>query len=325
MSLPPHSWSRRDLLRLALAAPALGVAGCGSAGDPLVIGTVPWGSFQLMEIAAEEGWLSRDVQLQRQRISFDMMSALRDGRIDAATISLDQALQLVGEGLDLVVVMVADISAGADVVMARPEIATPAGLRGKRIAFESTALGHVMLAKLLEAAELQPRDVEAVPMNTDHMTSWLTLQPLDAIITYEPSQRRLEELGLLRLFDSRALPQTIVDVLAVTRTAATKRPSAVASAVAGHFKGLARWQTNPVDTSYRLAPLIDLPAERVAEAFRGLDLPDVRSNRQLLSEPAADLRKAAHDIVAILQRAGVMGGAPEIDGLFDAGFLPRVD
>lgn len=325
MSVPPAPWSRRELLRLALSAPWLGVAGCGRTTAPLVIATVPWGSFQFMAIAAEEGWVSPAVQLQRQRTSFDMMRGLREGRVDAATVSLDQTLQLVGEGLDLVVVLVADVSAGADVVLARPEITTLAELRGKRIGFERTALGHVMFAKLIEAAGLGPGDVEAVPMGTDHVTGWLTLQPLDAVVTYEPSQRRLEELGLVRLFDSRALPQTIVDVLTVTREAATTRRRAVESAVAGHFQALARWQTNPIDTGYRLAPLIDMPVEKVSEAFRGVDLPDVRSNRQLLSPPATELRHAARDIVAILRRAGLMHGAPAIDGLFDASYLPRTD
>jgi NitT/TauT family transport system substrate-binding protein len=324
MNAPSGAWNRRDLLRLALAAPCLGVAGCSTQpDDPLVIATAPWGSFQFMGVAAEEGWLSPAVRLQRQRTSFDMMRGLREGRVDAATITLDQTLQLVGEGLDLVVVLIADMSAGADVVVARPEVATLADLRGKRIGFEATALGHVMLAKLLEAARLQRSDVEAVPMGTDHVTSWLTLQPLDAVITYEPSLRRLEEVGLVRLFDSRSVPQTILDVLTVIRrSAAAKRP-AVESAVAGHFRALARWQSNPVDTAYRLAPLIDVPAERVAEAFRGVDLPDIRYNRHLLAPPATELRRASRDIVAILQQAGVMRSKPAIDELFDASYLPR--
>jgi hypothetical protein len=45
----------------------------------------------------------------------------------------------------------------------------------------------------------------------------------------------------------------------------------------------------------------------------------------LLAPPAEELHRAAHEIVAILQRAGLMQSAPAFEGLFDASFLPRSD
>ena len=69
---------------------------------------------------------------------------------------------------------------------------------------------------------------------------------------------------------------------------------------------LAAWRSNPIDTSYRLAPRLGVPAEEVRAVLAGLELPDRLYNLRYLSPPADELRAASASIVRILAGAGRM-------------------
>lgn len=325
---PPPVLSRRRVLALGGAAAAWGalggLAGCGRR-PPLNVAVQPFCGYQFLSLANEEGYL-RDtgVRLVPVATYADAVKALTSGAADGAPVTLDQALQLHDSGLRMIVPMVFDISAGADVVLARPGIDSLDGLRGRRIGVETTTLGTIMLAKVLEAAGLQRSDVTVVPMSEDHVGAWQGTQ-LDAVLTYEPSLSDLRQLGLETLFDSRSLPQTIVDVLVVRPEAANANPRALRALIAAHFKALRLWRSNPIDTAYRLAGFLGVPANRVQGVINGLDLPDVVYNRHYLTPPATELTRSALDLGDILLREGVLKRPPDLAGLFVPDFLPGDD
>lgn len=316
--------TRRRLLQIAGAISTAGITGCSFGSDaPLRIAVQPWCGYQFMVLADRENFLSPAVQLVPEDNSIAAIKAVVDGTVDGAALTLDQAFVLADRGIDLQVVLIFNVSAGADVVLARPGIATIRDLRGKRVGVEGTSLGTIMSAKVLEAAGLRSGDVDFVRMGEDHLTGWNQLQPLDAVITYEPWRGQLLELGLQPIFDSRSLPQVILDVLAVRRDKARRSADALRELCAGHFRALDMWRQNPVDTAYRIAPLLNLPAERVAEAFQGIDLPDLSYNLSALGGPSAALLRSANDIVTILHATGELGHTLQPERMFTAQYLPR--
>jgi NitT/TauT family transport system substrate-binding protein len=52
----------------------------------------------------------------------DSLQALAAGTVDGAGLTLDEAIGARAAGLDMKIVLVFDISTGADVLLARPEI-----------------------------------------------------------------------------------------------------------------------------------------------------------------------------------------------------------
>lgn len=322
--MEPLRLTRRRLLQLAAALSAASLAGCSlRSHEPLKIAIQPWCGYQFMALARREDRLSPAVQLVPMATSVESIDAVANGTVDGAALTLDQAFVLADRGVDLQLVLIFNVSAGADVVLARPGITRIQDLRGKRVGVESTSLGTIMAAKLLEAASLGRNDVEFVPMGEDHLTGWATLQPLDAIITYEPWRGQLQAQGLQPIFDSRALPQVILDVLAVRRDATRRKGDALRELCAAHFEALGEWRHNPIDTSYRMAPLLGVPAGRVAEVFQGIDLPDVDYNKSALGGPSPELLRSATNIVAILQKAGVLQHTLRPERMFTAAYLPR--
>ena len=298
------------------------LGGCGSGSSkPLRIAIQPWAGYQFMSLAGKEGWLPPGIELLYTPTAVESIRNVERGDVHGAALTLDQALVLVDKGIALSIVLITNVSAGADVLLVRPEIGTLADLRGKRIGAEATSLGTIMLAKMLQAAGLNRADVQVVEMTEDHVQSWHA-QEMDALLTYEPALGELRQLGLVPLFDTRSLPGEILDVLAIRRDAIDSYDSEVRALVAGHFRGLHEWRTNSLDVAHRLAPLMKVPADRVSESFQGLDLPDLDFNRHYLDGPSPVLLQTTVDIARTMQQAGMLKSAITTDGLFTAEYLP---
>jgi fatty acid-binding protein DegV len=84
------------------------------------------------------------------------------------------------------------------------------------------------------------------------------------------------------LFDSRRIPDTIFDVLAVNQGWLEAHRKAIAHLIAVHFRGLHALQRNPGDTAFRLARHLGLPGQAVMGLYRGLSLPGIDANRSYL-------------------------------------------
>ncbi len=323
-----HGLSRRRLLVLGgglLFAHAL--PGCdGLAESPVAIAAHSWPGYELIFLARREGWLDeKRVRLLETGSSSVSLQALAEGRADGAALTLDEVLRAREKGLPLSVVMVFDVSAGADLLLARPEIRELSGLIGRTIAVELGAVGELMLTRALQAAGLARQDVKLVHLPVDrHPEAWLRRE-IDASICYEPVASRLLAQGAVKLFDSGKIPDTIVDVLAMRSDVLDRRHAgAVRHLIAGHFRALAHLGRNPHDAAYRMAHRMNLPASEVLPAFRGLVLPDVAGNHRLLGGKDPGLLARARELSAVMVEHGLLREPARLDALVRAEFLPAV-
>ncbi|MEZ5616464.1 MAG: ABC transporter substrate-binding protein [Rhodocyclaceae bacterium] len=316
--------ARRDALRRLsglVLLPAL--AACGPP-PALRIASHVWPGYEFMFLARAEGWLdARRVSLLETASATESMQALAEGSADGAALTLDEVLRLRAGGVPLAVVLVFDISAGADMLLAGPGIERLAGLKGRRIGVEEGAVGALMLDQALRAAGLAPGEVRTVFVPIDrHEEAWHA-GGLDALVTYEPVAGRLMDAGARRIFDSRSLPDTIVDVLAIrTPVLDGGADEAVRHLVAAHLRGLDHLASHPQDAAYRLAPRLKLPPGETLAAFRGLLLPDRDGNRRLLAGAAPALLASARRLSSVMAAAGLQPTEDGPAGLLRPEFLP---
>jgi NitT/TauT family transport system substrate-binding protein len=86
--------NRRQFLQLSVAAlPALGLVGC-SKSQPLKTGIHPWIGYESLYLADEFGWLPQTVELVKGQAASDSMTGLLAGELDAAALTLDEALRV---------------------------------------------------------------------------------------------------------------------------------------------------------------------------------------------------------------------------------------
>lgn len=325
--------ARRQWLRGGLAAglAALGGAGCSSAPPPpLRIGAHPWVGYELMFLAQARGLVAPDsLRLVELPTAPASLRALAAGTLEGAGLTLDEVLSARARGLMLRVVAVIDVSHGADVLLARPDITSLAALRGQRVGVEQSATGALMLDAALAAGALVPADVRLVPLAYDAHATALRSGKVDAVVTFDPARSQLLADGALLLFSSAQVPGLIVDVLAVRPEAVHSHAEHLRALVAGVLQARSLWQQEPADSAARMAPRQHLPPAAVVQAFDRLQLPDLADNHRWLAGQQPTLLTTAQRLVDVMLRAGLLPpqarplAAPGADAvLADARFLP---
>lgn len=300
---------------------------CARQAAPLSVSAHAWPGYELLFLAAREGWIGADeVRLIETGSATESMQRLQHGEVDAACLTLDETLNLLAQGVDLRVALVFDLSSGADALIAKPQVPDLAALAGKRIGVEETAVGALMLQSSLKAARLERNAVQIVPLRFDqHETAWAT-DAIDAIVTFEPILSKLIDAGGKVLFDSTHMPDTIIDVLAVSTDAfsAPHKRRALEAVIRGHFRALHYLRTHPADAAYRLAARLGISGPDALRSFRGLLLPDEHQNRRML-QPGGRLQEVAASLSALMLEWGYLQQPPRLDRLFDDRSLPRTE
>lgn len=110
------------------------------------------------------------------------------------------------------------------------ESKTLGDLANRRIGFDRNAQGAPVFEKLLETAGLPTSAAIQVDLPPDSQLDAWHRHEVDTVITYEPIATAFSHEGARNLFDSRQMPDTIIDVLAVRRMlAAVTLPSLAAN------------------------------------------------------------------------------------------------
>jgi NitT/TauT family transport system substrate-binding protein len=314
--------------RFVSALGALGFVGglpaCGgSEPKQLAVASHIWVGYEPMFLAEREGWIDqKQVRLVETVAAPDSIQALAEGRVQAAALTLDETFKARELGQKLSVVLVFNISAGADMLLTRAPLKSLSELRGKRLAVEQSSVGELLLSEILQKAGLATQDVTLVPLSVErHIEGWKQ-NVFDAVITYEPVATELLNLGASRLFDTRQLPDTVVDVLAVRTDALVTHGTAIRHLIACHFKALDHLTRNPQDTAYRMSRHLKVSAEQVLPAFKGLVLPNAVSNHRLLAGEQPTLLLTARKLSEVMSRSGLLKQPDSLDGLIRADFLP---
>lgn len=313
---------RRRLLQAGLALP-LFAAACTRPRPLVRVAGIVWVGYEPLFLARELGRFDeRALRLVEMPSNSASLRALASGQVEAAALTLDECLLAREGGLDLHVILVFDDSAGADVIMAGPELSTPAALAGRRIGVEETAAGALMLAKTLETAGLRADQVIKVALTADQQEDAYRKGEVDALVSFEPYATRLEALGARRLLDSRAFPGLIVDVLAARADALAAAPENFGALLEAYFAALAHLRNAPRAAAARMAPRLGLAPDAVLAAFQGVRMHDLDANRDWLAGRTPRLITAARNVAGLMRATGLLHGAVALDGLADGRFLP---
>ena len=318
---PTNRLNRRSVLGIGGAACLGWVGGCQAPVAPLRVGAIAFAGYEFMHLAQQLGLLEgSSVRLLDMRSNTDCLRALATGRLEAAGLTLDEVITGLHDGIPLKVVMVLDVSAGADVVMANAALRTPSDARGKRVSVEQSAGGAMMLAAFLEAAGLQPQDIVQVPTPLSESTEVLRSGQVDVAVTAEPWATQMQSAGAVRLFDSKAIPGRIVDVLVVRAETLDSHASGIQQLVHAQFEALARFQADPQAHAQAVSQRLQIAPSEVAAALRGLDLPDREANLRLLA-PDGALQAGIPQLQDLLLRQGLLASRVNTRDLIEARFV----
>lgn len=312
---------RRTLLEIAVTS---ALAGCAPPQSPLRVGTIVFPGYELVFLARAMGWLKADlVRLIELQNNSDSVRALAAGKLEAALLTMDELISARAGGVDLRAVMVLDTSEGADQVLARPGISL-ANLAGRRIATEANSVGALMLASLLEKAELRADQVIKVPITQARAAEVYLKGLADVVVTAEPWASQIKAKGGRTIFDSSVVPDRIVDVLVVRANVLDTHGDATQHLVSMHFKALTYLRRYPELAAPHLAPRLQVTPAEVAASFQGLKLPNAKENQAML-RPDGSMAKNLPRLQSILLDAKLLSKPVDTSSLLDDRFVRMGD
>jgi NitT/TauT family transport system substrate-binding protein len=314
-------WGRLTPLAWVLAAClSLSVTACTERiVEPLAFGMHAWVGHDPLALARDRGWIDAgQVKVVELASSSETRRHLRNGLLNAAALTLDETLRLAEEGLDIRVIAVMDASAGADKVLARPEVTSPEQLKGQSIAVENSAVGSLMLQRLLQAGSLERSDLEVVTLPASQHLTALKSARVAASISFEPLAQSLVDAGFESIFDSREMPGEIVNVMVVKARALRDQPDQVDALLAGWADGLQAFKDDPQGVADLLARGADLSPERYRAALDQLEFYTPEQSLALLAGQPPALGENSDRLTQTLMQMGQLNSTPDWGQLIDA-------
>jgi NitT/TauT family transport system substrate-binding protein len=301
----------------------LALGGCAREPDtPLRIGTNVWIGSEPLYLARELGRFDpAAVQLVEYPSASEVLRAYRNQAIDGMVVSLDELFPLAADGLDPRVVVVVDVSHGADVVVGRGDMKAMRDLKGKAVAVESGALGAFVLSRALAINGMQASDVNVVHLESNEQPSAFEKGQVDGAVTFDPYRAQFLQAGGKVLFDSTQIPGEIVDLLAVRASVLQKRPKAVQALLNGWFGAIDYMAKDPKDAARRMGIRQQRSGEQFLEAQKGLHVPSREENLKMLGGSSPELAVTARRLMALMLDAKLLTKPVEIEKLFAPGPL----
>lgn len=306
---------RRGIAAGGLAALVLSTVACDQAAEkpnPLRLAVNPWPGYEFLFLARDLGYFEDEglaVELVERRDLGTVATAFMKGEADAMTSTLTEVLQACDTGPRCPrVVLAADYSDGADVLMALPPLKSPADLRGRRVAVESGTATMFLLSRALEAANLSFADVTVVQMEQHDMTVALQANRVDAVISYPPVALELARSGRLRtIFSSADVPGEVVDVVSIDPAWLEERPEDAAALVRAWDRAVLWWRENPGEAVARMAAREGVSVREFEESLARMEV--LRSVEQrFLFVDGGPLDRAVRKHDRLLRRAGLITG-----------------
>lgn len=291
-------------------------------GKPLEFASNSWPGYAPIFLADNLGYYQqKNIHLTELASTTDVMHALKTGVIDAAGLTLDETLNLIDENQDLKVIMVFDISNGADAVIAKPHIQTLTELKSATIGVEFTAVGAILLNALLVEAELSLTDINVETCLIDEQQDCFNDVNIDAVVTFEPVKTKLMNMGGHIIFDSSSIKGLITDVLVVRADAIDEYHDELSELVVGYFKALEYMQTN-TDHAYQLiARQSGITTDELKLAYKGLKLIDLERNRQYFKTDNKLIMKKINKLTALMLEHDFLNNKTLSTNIVDGDFI----
>lgn len=300
------------------------LVGCGNNNQPLTYASHVWPGYEFVFLSKQLGFLNQDkVQIQETLSATDSLELVVSGKVDAAALTLDEVIKARSLGAELKVIAVFDISAGADMVVCKTHSKDLSHLKGFKIGVETSALGSLVLNQVLEEAGLTLKDVQVVNLTIDQQEKAWDEGKVDTVVTYEPVATKLMNKGGARIFDSREMPEMILDVLAIRKDALDKKQQ-IQHLLQAHFSGLRYFETNRQDALYRMATRLEVAPQQVTSLFQGLLLPNLNNNKRLLSGSESVVEKRSRSIHNIMFSAGLLSSQEDLSGIVASEYIEKL-
>ena len=297
-----------------------------AADAPLRIGVTIWPGWMPWWIVEKEGFFKKvgvDAEIVHFKRHSDGMAAFAAKKLDGHHMILADVIVPASQGVPGRVVLITDESSGADGIVAKTGIETPADFKGKRVAYEFGGVSQLILTEALNRAGLSFDDITSVNMAAEDAGSAFLAGAVDVAVTWEPylSQSQTSGKGEV-VFSTKETPGLVPDLMVFRQETIAARPDDVKKVIEAWNMALAYMKSNPVDAMKIMADGAGVTPEEMAENLKGIKLYTLDDNVAAFgTAPDGDFFKTAASQAEFLKTSGFIDTVPDVPALIDPSFV----
>lgn len=301
-------FTTKSITRILLLLVLLSFVGCpGKPEQEIRVGTNVWPGYEPLYLASELGFFKgANIRLVEYPSATEVIRGFKNKNLEAAALTLDEAIYLRQYDENVVIVLVLDVSNGGDVIIAQPEINDFSELKGKRIAVEANALGAYFVSRALELHNMTLGDINIVHTEVSNHEELFVTKQVDAAVTFEPVRTKLLASGGKEVFSSKEIPGEITDVLVVRKQVLKDMKRRLTKLVDGWFLALDELKERPQKSATLLAPRLKISPEEVLASYDGLILPKRTENHAFLTQVNGMLGYNIQQLSKVMQEKGLL-------------------
>ncbi len=291
---------------------------------------VSWVGYAPLYIADAQKQFSQhgvDVKITSLSDNALLVDALKKGTADAATLTYDQVITAIADGLAIKVVLPIDYSNGGDAIVAPKTITDIAALKDKKVGFNYLAPQDILLTYALKKNGLTQKDITPDNIPADSIQGMLESAKIDAGVTYEPNVSTIAGLAggqkFHVIFSSKEAPGLITDVLVFAQAFIDKNPEAVKGILKGYLDGLKFLKDKPDNAQKIIAAALGVPKAEVPAQLATVYIPNLEE-MDMVFKPSEDMRSlftSGKLIGELLLSKQAVKTIPKTEDTFDASFI----
>lgn len=292
---------------------------------PFKVGYNSWIGYISLFIAKEKGYFKDeglDLQMQSFSSPGDGLAPLLAGQLDAHFTTADSVITALDKAPGrLEIVYMTDTSAGADAILAKSDIATPADLKGKTVAATAGQCNELLLRKALTKYGLTPNDIKLTNMNPDDAGAAFAAGKLDAAVTWEPWITKVqgEKKGHV-IFSSKEAPNLILDVVAISDKTAKDKSEETKAFLRALNKANELAIADPKAAADIAAKSLELKPDEVLDMLPKVKLYGASDNVTQMKGPALEVGK---ELAAFFKEVKVNDGIVDTSNIFNPSFIGK--
>lgn len=264
--------------------------------------------------------LGVDVQFELPENTGRVLTSFAARQVDVIVASIADVLPVLDRMPDLRILMCTDESAGADAVVARRGITTPAQLRGRRLGVKLGGFSELFVRQILQQAGVDAADVEFVDLDASAVPESLRTGFIDAGQTWEPYLSSLRKEGFPVVKSSRDTPGLIVQCVFTHVDVLRTHEPQLQRFIEGWFLGQQRFLA---DTAAGLEAVATLLGRSTAELnLSGVQLLTREENRRRFAGvDGHPLRRTIDQQQEFFGRLGLLRAPIDATRLIDGRFV----
>ena len=294
------------------------------------IGINQWTGYDPFILADKMDFFKKNnvrVKIKRYASATEEIKAMKNGEIQGAGFTLDEAFSLITSGFKGKIVLVIDYSMGGDMIIGQKNIRSISELKNKKVGYEGSVVGEFLLDQALHKNYIKSSSVELINVHAKNWLSAFREKRVDALVCFNPVATTLlnKEEGNL-LFSSDQIPFEIIDVLVFSEAFYNNNKTSVENILKGWFDSLKFIGTDTDKAAEIISSVKNISPEEYKLSQKDLIAPNLKMNK-VVFDPKSDknIYKYSQVIVDFMISKGLLSKRINTSEIFSSDVLIKIN